>query len=544
MRHVNDREHPLFDASRARGPRQGPDVGQDMTDRIVGKVDRGPMTVSALVARIRLALSDAFELPVSVIGQISNCKLHASGHLYFRLKDAASAIDAVMWRSDVARLKFKPVDGLEVIATGRVDVYEVRGQLQLYVQSMTPKGAGALELAFRQLKEKLQAEGLFDQAAKKPIVRFPRAVGVVTSPTGAAIRDIARTLSRRWPAAEVYLAPVLVQGDQAAGTIAEAIGLLDKAARRLKIDTIIVARGGGSLEDLWPFNEELVARAVFAAKTPIISGVGHESDVTICDLVADARAATPTAAAQLAVPDRRELRRHLAALLDRLTRNVIERHRLARAQLTGFMRSVIFRDPTAALRTQVQRVDEMSLRLTATVRNRLADQRRRLEQPAQKLATFHPSSLIERARGRLDRLSNGLAWRLGAMSKQASDRLNRSAGQLWSLHPRNAMQLANQKVASLQRQLEALSYRNVLRRGYSVTRRPDGRIVRSAGDVRRGDLIKTELADGSISSKVTASDAPQGSIERPWLRTAGKRDDPGQVRGERHGTGQANQADV
>ncbi len=509
-------EHPLFDPDKARGPRDRPDVGQDVTDEIVPAAPRGPMSVSALLARVKAALTDAFARSVGVIGEISNCKYHSSGHLYFRLKDASSAIDAVMWRSDLTKLKFKPTDGLEVIATGRVDVYEVRGQLQLYVEGMTPKGAGALELAFRQMKEKLQAEGLFDPGAKKPIPRFPRAVGIVTSPTGAAIRDIARTLGRRWPAAQVFLAPAMVQGDQAAATIAEAIRLLDAAAQRLNVETIIVARGGGSMEDLWAFNDQIVARAIFAARTPIISGVGHESDITISDLVADVRAATPTAAAELAVPDSQEITQQLAQLAVRLSRRAAEYLALARTQLSGVLRSAVFRDPTGKLRTQTQLLDELSRRLGSTARDRLANQRRLLQGPVNQLSRLHPARLTERARARIDQLTNGLAWNLGARTKTAGDQLTRLAQALLGVHPTHRVRLTRQRVAAAGKQLEALSYRNVLRRGYSVTRRASGQIIRCAEQVVRGDLIRTELSDGNVSSKVTGaeSDSPDKTKTR------------------------------
>jgi len=497
---------PLFDLDRARGPRSGPDVGEDVTERFRSPAPRGPMSVSALVYRIKDALDDAFAEAVTVVGELSNCKLHSSGHFYFRLKDASCAIDAVMWRSGAQKLKFQPADGLEVLATGRVGVYEVRGQLQIYVQSLSPKGAGALELAFRQLKEKLQAEGLFQTDRKKPIPRLPTAVGIITSPTGAAIRDISRTIRRRFPAAGVYLVPALVQGDRAAASIVEALRLLDTSAPRLGVQTIILARGGGSLEDLWPFNEESVARAVFAAKTPIISGVGHESDVTICDLVADIRAATPTGAAELAVPDRRELAQQLAQLLGRLDRRAMEILSTAEAQLEAVRRSGLFRDPTARVRTHVQRVDEQSYRLDGAVRRLLADAGQRLSEPINRLTWYHPARLTDRARAKIERLADGLRWALGSWSKAGGDRLWRLERRLSRAHPANRLRLGRQQVDSARRELEALSHRNVLRRGYSVTRRPSGAIVRSAGELRRGDLIRTELADGKLSSKVTGTE--------------------------------------
>jgi len=430
-----------------------------------------PLTVSALLAQVKGALSAALPDRVTVVGELSNFKRHSSGHMYFRLKDSAATIDAAMFRGRASKLKFTPTDGLEVVVEGRVDVYETRGQLQLYVERMTPRGAGALELAFRQLCDKLRAEGLFDPAAKKPIARLPRGIGVITSPTGAALRDIRRTLARRWGGATVYLLGALVQGDHAAADVAGAIALLDANAQRLGIETIIVARGGGSIEDLWAFNEEPVARAIFTCNTPVICGVGHENDVTIADMAADCRAATPTAAAELAVPDAAELRQVVDTLGARLARGAGEHVRSARRELEAVLRSAVFRDPAARVRTQMQRTDEMSHRMASALRGRLARDRARLEPAANRLAALHPA--------------------------------HRAA-------------LARQQLASLARQLEAMSYRSVLARGFSVTRKTDGTILRSVDDVRNDEVLRTELADGTIDSVVIADRTapPRGKPRR------------------------------
>jgi len=471
------------------------------------------MTVSALVARIRGALLDAFTAPVAVVGEISNFKRHSSGHLYFSLKDEAATIEAVMFRTAAAAVRFELADGLEVVAEGRVDVYSRQGRLQLYVERLTPKGTGALELAFRQLKERLEREGLFDPSHKKPIVRFPRAIGVVTSPTGAAIRDISRTLRRRWPAARVYLVGVHVQGDQAAGEVAEAIRLLDAAAERFQIDTIIVARGGGSLEDLWAFNTEQVARAIFAARTPVISGVGHEVDFTIADFVADVRAATPTAAAELAVPDAAELRHRLAVLARRLGRRVRENLQAARSALGAVQRSVVFRDPGAQVRSARQHLDELAGRMQIALGRSRRVGERRLARAEARLAGQHPRRLLERAGGRLEGLAHRLAWALGRRAKLAGDALAEQARRLAAAHPAHRLRLARQRVAALRRQLEAMSYRAVLRRGFSVTRLRGGRILRRAAEVAPGDVLETELAEGKVESEVRAS--PAGRSSRP-----------------------------
>ena len=521
----------LLDMSKARGPREGPDAGgADAPTGGVGELPSGTMTVSALLARVKSALAEALPGRVCVVGEISNLKVHSSGHVYFRLKDAATTIDAAMFRQGAAGMRFEPVDGLEVVVEGRVDVYEVRGQLQLYVHRMTPRGQGALELAFRQLCEKLRAQGLFAAEAKKPIRRFPRAVGVVTSPTGAAIRDIRRTLSRRWPAARVYLMGVLVQGPGAAGQIAEAVRLIDANAERYGIDTLIVARGGGSLEDLWAFNEEAVARAIFAAHTPVICGVGHEVDVTVADMVADVRAATPTAAAELAVPDASEVARQLSALGGQLRQCVDALLADARAALGGVLRSVVFRDPSARLRTQAQRTDELSHRLRAALGGVLAGHRRRLEPLAGRLSAQHPARQAERTRARVDRLVGRLAWALGGWTKRWSDVVSALGGRLAAASPAHELKLARQEVDAAARQLEAMSYRGVLRRGFSVTRGADGQILRSAGGVRPRQRVETELADGKFASRVVADDdtaegdsRPVGPTSRPKARRRRRR---------------------
>ena len=519
------RDLSFFDLDKARGPSKGPDVGEDLPFG-ASEEDAGPISVSGLIRRIKGALGEAFPQPVAGVGELSNVKRHTSGHIYFRLKDAGASIDAVMFRSRAARVKFEIEDGLEVVATVRVDVYDVRGQLQLYVERMTPRGAGALELAFRQLREKLEAEGLFETAPKKSIPAFPRAIGVVTSATGAAIRDIRRTLARRWASADVYLTPVLVQGEGAAEQIAEAIGLLDAAAEKYHIDTLIVARGGGSLEDLWAFNEEVVARAIFAARTPIVCGVGHESDVTVADLVADLRAPTPTGAAELATPNAPDVAAHVLQLSQRLGRMVGETCERGRAALKAVRRSVVFRDPTSRLRTQAQRMDELEHRLRGGGREVSARAWRRLEPAANRLAALHPARLSERARARLDRATSDLRWILGVRSKRAGDELGRTTGRLRAAHPRHRFRLAVQQIAAIARQLEAMSYRNVLGRGFSVTREAEGSILRSVKSVRAGRRVETELADGKFASVVNGGEGTGEEAHARRLPRKRKPDEP------------------
>jgi exodeoxyribonuclease VII large subunit len=424
-----------------------------------------------------------------------------------------------MFRAAAMRLKFNPADGLEVVADGRVDVYEVQGKLQFYVERMTPKGQGALELAFRQLVEKLQREGLFDPTHKLPLPRFPRAVGVVTSPTGAAVRDIRRTLGRRWPAARMYLVPVLVQGDSAAPDIAEAIRRLDASAERYGIDTVILARGGGSLEDLWAFNEEVVARAIFDCRTPLVTGVGHEVDVTVADMVADVRAPTPTGAAELAVPDRADVGRQVGQFQARLQRRLGEQVRACLAQLESALRSAAFRDPLHRVRAWMQQLDELHARLRSGLVHQASRLRGRLEPAANRLAALHPARLHERAASALAALEHRLAWALGARSKRAGDELAELVGRLRAAHPGHRVKLVRQQVESAARQLEAMSYRGVLSRGFSLTRGREGRIVRSVLDVREGERIVTEVTDGSIASRVGEGIPAVGTVLPPPKKT-------------------------
>jgi len=525
---------PIFDLHKAAGASRAPDVGSDVTAELVtgspsanGKSQpTAAMSVGDLVAGVKTALGRAFPQRVAVVGEISGLKNHTSGHVYFRLKDSRAAIDAMMFRSAAAKLKFTMSDGMEVVAEGRVDVYEARGQLQFYVERLSPRGSGALELAFQQMRQRLAAEGVFDPAHKVAPPRFPQAVGVITSPTGAAIRDIRRTLARRWPATEVYLLGVPVQGEGAAQQIAQAIGLMDAAAARYGIQTIILARGGGSIEDLWAFNEEVVARAIFACRTPVICGVGHEVDVTIADMVADVRAATPTAAAEIAVPSADEIRRGVHQLTARLEGRMRERLNSAGRSLDAILRSAFFRDPLGRVRSLCQRTDELSHRLSAGLHGKLSRGQRRLAGPENRLSALHPARLHERACAILERAIEKMRWALGARSKLAGDALAALHGRLGAANPRHAVELGAAKLAAMERQLVSMSYKSVLSRGYSVTRSADKRIVRSPSQVSPGELLVIEVADGEIKSVVreTAGGAVRPASPRPAAKPA---DGPG-----------------
>ena len=327
-------------------------------------------------------------------GEISNFTDHyRSGHLYFSLKDEKSVLKAVMFSSAARRLRFHPKEGMRVIVRGRVAVYEPGGQYQFYVEEMQPDGVGALSLAFEQLKEKLAAEGLFAEEHKRPIPPFPARIGVITSPTGAAVQDIRNILSRRWPAAEIVFCPVLVQGEDAAAQLTAAVKLMNaqKAA-----DVIIIGRGGGSAEDLAAFNDETLARAVFASKIPVISAVGHETDFTICDFVADLRAPTPSAAAELAVPDQMQLRAEIHTLLSRMQRTVTNNLREQRLRLEQSTQKSVLKNPNLYFDTKRMQLISVSTQFDALEKAILHRARIRLQENAAKLQALSPLSVLAR----------------------------------------------------------------------------------------------------------------------------------------------------
>ena len=435
---------------------------------------RSILTVSRLTAEIKTLLERSFD-HVWVEGEISNLRLPGSGHLYFTLKDDKAQIRAVMFRLQNRLLKFVPKDGLQVVACGRVTVYEPRGDYQLVLDYLEPKGLGALQLAFEQLKEKLAAEGLFDPARKRPIPHLPQRIGVVTSPTGAAIRDILRIIDRRFANVHILLCPVRVQGQGAAQEIARAIQALNELP---DLDVMIVGRGGGSLEDLWAFNEEIVARAIFSSRVPVISAVGHEVDFTIADFVADLRASTPSAAAELVVRNKIELAQNL--------RN------LERALQQSFR---------GMLDLQQERFGSLLERL-ADPRRRLSDQRIRLDDLSARLAY----SLQQGLRRRQDRFrlhQGGLlllnpAKRLEEYSQKFAQVMRRL-----SVSVQQEIRISRQKVEGVMGKLFTLSPLAVLERGYSITRvLPSREIVRGADDLKVNSLVNVRVHRGEFSARV------------------------------------------
>lgn len=350
------------------------------------------------VGELNSYIKDLFEIDyrlqdVEVSGEISNFSQARSGHLYFTLKDEKAQLRCVMWRSAAERLRFTPKDGDAVVAGGRVSVYEASGVYQLYAERLEPAGRGNLALAFERLKELLADEGLFDPAHKKPIPTFPNKIGIVTSADAAALRDILNVLRRRYPLVQVLIAPTLVQGEQAPAQIVRALQWLDG---RSDLDTILIARGGGSIEDLWAFNDERVARAVFAAQHPIISGVGHETDFTITDFVADLRAPTPSAAAELAVPDREELYPLVQGLQNALAADIKSRIQEARWEVQSLVQQIALHNPQRGLDGNRQRVDMLVNRLDQSMERRLTRGRNRLALLEARLTAVNPQTILAR----------------------------------------------------------------------------------------------------------------------------------------------------
>ena len=333
---------------------------------------------------------------LSVRGEISNFKQYPSGHCYFTLKDANSALKCVMFRSRAQYLRFLPQNGMQVVAGGTISVYERDGVYQLYVDSLMPEGTGDLALAFEQLKKKRSAEGLFDQSRKQPLPAFPKEIGVVTSPAGAVLRDIYRVSKRRWPSVQLVLYPVQVQGEGAAEQIARGI---DFFAEEYAVDVIIAGRGGGSMEDLWAFNEEPVVRAIAACPVPLISAVGHETDFTLADFAADVRAATPSQAAELAVPDRAEVKRQVEHLTSQLTRQMRREIDLRRQRLDHVLQSRVMRQPQSMLAERRQRLDFLLAGLQNTAKQELQNKSHGLKLLLNRLAAINPAAVLGRGYG-------------------------------------------------------------------------------------------------------------------------------------------------
>ncbi|MBM79503.1 MAG: exodeoxyribonuclease VII large subunit [Planctomycetaceae bacterium] len=351
---------------------------------------------------------------VAVLGEISNCRRASSGHYYLTLKDESSQLPAVIWRSAAARLKFEIKDGMEVVAAGPIEVYHARGSYQLIVNQLIPQGLGPLELAFRQLQEKLAAEGLFDPEHKKPLPRFPKRLALITSPAGAAVRDMLQVITRRWPGLEVLIIPVAVQGEWAAREIADAFRWV---STRQDIDVVITGRGGGSLEDLWPFNEEVVARAIHACPIPVVSAVGHEIDVSISDLVADRRALTPSEAAELVVPLASEIHTDLTVAAERMRTALRRQVATARVRLESLESRAAFARPHQMVSDRVRQLDDLDAQMQRAVRNRFVLNRERLASVSVALDALSPLNVLARGYSITQNDSGNVIQSVGKLNK-------------------------------------------------------------------------------------------------------------------------------
>ena len=409
-------------------------------------------------------------------GELSNLRAPGSGHVYCTLKDKMSQIRAVLFRSSAVRLRFALQEGMQVIVRGRLTVYELRGEYQIVIDTVEPKGVGALQLAFEQLKERLAAEGLFDQDRKKPIPAFPRTVGVVTSLTGAAIRDILAVLRRRWPTLHILIAPVQVQGESAGRQIAEALAALNDWG---SVDVIIVGRGGGSLEDLWSFNEEIVVRAIAASHVPVVSAVGHEIDVTLADFAADLRAPTPSAAAEAVVPVLSEIVERLRELTVRAGQGMLRHCVFERQRLDVGIRGVT--DVRFRLQEAAQRTDEMVDRLRERLQRLLTSGRERIHDAQRDLSGLNPILVIKQGLATVPQFSQRLEGQMGVILAQHRHRIHAMLAQLNTLSP-----LA------------------ILGRGYSILQTvPAGQVLHRANDVEVGQELKAQLASGRLSCVVS-----------------------------------------
>jgi exodeoxyribonuclease VII large subunit len=441
--------------------------------------ERRIMTVSELTGKIRDLLAKNFT-DISVQGEISNCREAQSGHIYFTLKDDRAQVRCVFFKQQQRGIKFRPEDGLQMTVRGSISVYETRGEYQIYVENLEPIGLGALQLAFQQLKKRLEAEGLFDPARKKPLPLLPSRIGIITSPRGAAVRDVVRILTRRFPNVHLTVYPVRVQGEGSAEEIVKALKLFN--AKKI-VDVLILARGGGSMEDLWSFNEEIVARAIFASEIPVISGVGHETDFTIADFVADLRASTPSVAAELVVQTRAEFDKHIADLRETLASLV--RYRLLELSRRVHELSARrgFRRPLDLLRQQRQRADEMTSRLALGLRARLEQSRKRLTAAHLRIASFDFRMKIAAFRLRLERCAAELGVRIERLLRNKRDRLEKLSLQL---HERSPLR--------------------VLERGYAIATDAAGNLLRNAARVALGDTVAIQLHRGRLTTEVRKKD--------------------------------------
>lgn len=442
-------------------------------------------TVSELTACIRTLLEAHFD-DIWVEGEISNFRQAQSGHVYFTLKDEKAQIRCVCFSRQVSLLRFRPEDGLKVTVRGRISVYENRGDYQLYVEHLEPAGLGALQLAFEQLKRRLEAEGLFDASRKKPLPLFPERIVLITSPAGAAVHDLLRVLRRRLPAVRLRIYPVHVQGEAAAEEIVAAIHTCN--AQRLG-DVLILARGGGSLEDLWPFNDERVARAIAASRIPIVTGIGHETDFTIADFVADLRAPTPSAAAEMVVRSKAEFRQQITQLTQQLSRHLTTLLLQRRNRLQNLRLQPAFQRPFDLVGRAKQRLDDLCDDLYDQMDQRLQRARRQLGELRQGLSPLHLRIGLARLSRQLERTTVALEQALTAVLVANRQQLD---GYLLQLKERSPLRL--------------------LERGYAICYRPDGSLLRGVSRVQPGDAVMVQMVDGRLETVVRRTH-PSSKVE-------------------------------
>ncbi|NWF92042.1 MAG: exodeoxyribonuclease VII large subunit [Syntrophaceae bacterium] len=438
------------------------------------------LTVSELTREIKDLLELRFP-DIWIEGEVSNLRTPPSGHVYFTLKDDLSQIRAVLFKNQARTLRFLLEDGLHIISRGRVSLYEKRGEYQLILEEVEPRGIGALQLAFLQLKERLEREGLFDVAHKKPLPLIPQTIGIVTSPTGAVIRDMLHIIHRRFENVHILLYPVRVQGEGASAEISSAIEYLNK---RTNVDVIIVGRGGGSLEDLWPFNEEVVARAIYNSKVPVISAVGHETDYTISDFVADLRAPTPSAAAELVVKDKHEVKRIVHNLKEKLRNRIFQIFQENRTHLLNL--KMRLKDPRRKVEEYLLRADELFNRFRVVISWVLSREREGTSHLAERL---HLQSPIQKVKN------------LRSVLADKKRRLSQAF--------RHSVEIRRQRLAGVTGKLDSLSPLSVLQRGYSITRKlPGFEILREAIHVKEGDKVEIRLYKGTLLCGVDKTKTP------------------------------------
>lgn len=413
------------------------------------------ISVSQLTRYIKYKIDNDVNLnEVFLKGEISNFKAHSRGHFYFTLKDEGSRINAIMFASQTKKIKFVPQDGMKVLVTGKISVFEANGGYQIYVNEMLEDGVGNLYIAYEQLKKKLENEGLFNKDHKKEIPHIPKRVGVVTAPTGAAIKDIISTIKRRWPLTEIYLFPSLVQGEDAKEDIVKQIKKAENFY--LPLDTLIVGRGGGSIEDLWPFNEEIVARAIYECKVPTISAVGHEIDFTIADFVADLRAPTPTGAAEMAVPQLSDMKNYL---------------------------------------------NQVNIRLNNTINNKINNNKRKLNDIMSRNIFKNPMIIYEKKELYFDSILERLKFSLKSLTSAKEKELIKVKNSYILKNPHQLLEKKGNKYLQLVSKLETLSPLLTLQRGYTMTKK-EGKVITKSTDVKKKDIIEIVFSDGSVNAEI------------------------------------------